>query len=211
MAGESVNQRGRFITVEGIEGVGKSTNLGFVAGELRKAGHKVIETREPGGTALGEKIRELLLGPGAQITPLTELLLMFAARAAHLDEVIRPALCSGKWVVCDRFTDASHAYQGGGRGLPAATIDTLATMVQGELRPDLTLLLDVPLDVSARRQAGRGPRDRFERESGEFFLRVRQVYLDLAAREPARIRMIDASRPLADVQADIRHALGSLA
>lgn len=210
MAGDSVNQRGRFITVEGIEGVGKSTNLGFVSGELRKAGLTVVETREPGGTSLGERIRELLLAPGTQINPLCELLLMFAARSAHLDEVIRPALSSGKWVVCDRFTDATHAYQGGGRGLPAGTIDTLAALVQEELRPDLTLLLDVPLDVSTRRQVVRGERDRFEREPGEFFLRVRQAYLDLAAREPARIRVIDASRPLAEVQSDIRLALGSL-
>jgi dTMP kinase len=210
VVGNTVSQRGRFITVEGIEGVGKSTNLGFISGELRRAGHAVVETREPGGTSLGERVRELLLSPAMRIAPLPELLLMFAARAAHLDEVIRPALSSGKWVVCDRFTDASHAYQGGGRGLPACTIDTLATVVQGELRPDLTLLLDVPLDVSAARQAGRGQRDRFEQESVEFFKRVRQAYLDLAARDTARIRLIDASRPLDAVQADIRLALRSL-
>jgi len=208
--GNTVSQRGRFITVEGIEGVGKSTNLGFVSSELRRAGHTVVETREPGGTPLGERIRELLLTPESRIAPMTELLLMFAARAAHLEEIIRPALSSGKWVVCDRFTDASHAYQGGGRGLPAHTIDTLATVVQGELRPDLTLLLDVPLDVSAARQAGRGQRDRFEQESAEFFQRVRQAYLDLATRDSGRIRVIDASRPLATVQADIRRALGSV-
>jgi dTMP kinase len=208
--GETVSQRGRFITVEGIEGVGKSTNLGFISSELRRAGHAVVETREPGGTALGERVRELLLSPATRMAPLTELLLMFAARAAHLDEVIRPALSSGKWVVCDRFTDASHAYQGGGRGLSAHTIDALAAVVQGELRPDLTLLLDVPLEVSAQRQAGRGKRDRFERESGEFFERVRQAYLDLAARDPARIRLIDASRPLVAVQADIHLALRDL-
>lgn len=201
---------GRFITVEGIEGVGKSTNLGFVANELRRAGHAVVETREPGGTSLGERIRDLLLGPETRITPLTELLLMFAARATHLDEVIRPALSSGKWVVCDRFTDASYAYQGGGRGLPATTINALATVVQGDLRPDLTLLLDAPLQVSAERQAGRGRRDRFEQETTEFFQRVRQAYLDLAARDPARIRLIDAGRPLADVQEDIRRVLAEL-
>lgn len=201
---------GRFITVEGIEGVGKSTNLGFVANELRRAGHAVVETREPGGTSLGERIRDLLLGPETRITPLTELLLMFAARATHLDEVIRPALSSGKWVVCDRFTDASYAYQGGGRGLPATTINALATVVQGDLRPDLTLLLDAPLQVSAERQAGRGRRDRFEQETTEFFQRVRQAYLDLAARDPARIRLIDAGRPLADVQEDIRRTLTEL-
>ena len=202
--------RGRFITVEGIEGVGKSTNLSFVANELRRAGHAVVESREPGGTPLGEKIRELLLGPETRIAPLTELLLMFAARATHLDEVIRPALGSGKWVVCDRFTDASHAYQGGGRGLPAATIDTLATLVQGDLRPDLTLLLDAPLEVAQERQAGRGHRDRFEQESAVFFGRVRKVYLDIATRDPGRVRLIDAARPLAEVQEDIRRALGEL-
>ena len=206
----TTTSRGRFITVEGIEGVGKSTNLSFVANELRRAGHAVVESREPGGTPLGERVRELLLSPETRIAPLTELLLMFAARAAHLDEVIRPALGSGKWVVCDRFTDASHAYQGGGRGLPAATIDTLATLVQGDLRPDLTLLLDAPLKVAQERQAGRGHRDRFEQESVEFFGRVRKVYLDLAARDPGRVRLIDAARPLGEVQEDIRRALGEL-
>lgn len=203
-------ERGRFITVEGIEGVGKSTNLGFVANELRRAGHAVIETREPGGTALGERIRELLLSPDSRITPLSELLLVFAARAAHIEEVIKPALSSGKWVVCDRFTDASHAYQGGGRGLPADAIDALARVVQGELRPDLTLLLDAPLAISAERQAGRGQRDRFEQESAEFFRRVRQAYLDLAARETGRIRLINAARPLGEVQEDIRRALAAV-
>jgi dTMP kinase len=203
-------ERGRFITVEGIEGVGKSTNLGFVASELRRAGRAVLETREPGGTALGERIRELLLSPDSRIEPLTELLLMFAARAAHIDEVIRPALSSGQWVVCDRFTDASHAYQGGGRGLPAGIIDTLAGIVQGDLSPDLTLLLDAPLAVSAERQSGRGMRDRFEQESGEFYARVRQAYLDRAARDPGRIRLINAARPLGEVQDDIRQALVAL-
>ncbi len=204
------NAVGRFITVEGIEGVGKSTNLSFVANELRRAGHAVVESREPGGTALGERIRDLLLSPDTRIAPLTELLLMFAARAAHLEEVIRPALLSGKWVVCDRFTDASHAYQGGGRGLPAATIDTLASLVQGDLRPDLTLLLDAPLKVAEERQAGRGHRDRFEQESLAFFSRVQKAYLDLAAREPGRVRLIDAGRPLAAVQEEIRRVLAEL-
>ncbi len=204
------NAVGRFITVEGIEGVGKSTNLSFVANELRRAGHAVVESREPGGTALGERIRDLLLVPDTRIAPLTELLLMFAARAAHLEEVIRPALLSGKWVVCDRFTDASHAYQGGGRGLPAATIDTLASLVQGDLRPDLTLLLDAPLKVAEERQAGRGHRDRFEQESLAFFSRVQKAYLDLAAREPDRVRLIDADRPLAAVQEEIRRVLAEL-
>ena len=206
----STTARGRFITVEGIEGVGKSTNLRFVANELRRAGHAVVESREPGGTPLGERIRELLLSPDTRIAPLTEALLMFAARSTHLDEVIKPALNSGKWVVCDRFTDASHAYQGGGRGLAAATIETLAALVQGHLRPDLTLLLDAPLKVSQERQAGRRHRDRFEQESAEFFGRVRSAYLDLAARDAARVRLIDAARPLADVQEDIRRALAEI-
>jgi len=202
--------RGRFITVEGIEGVGKSTNLGFVANELRRAGHAVVETREPGGTGLGERIRDLLLSPDSRMAPLAELLLVFAARAAHINDVIRPALASGKWVVCDRFTDASYAYQGGGRGLPAGTIDVLAGVVQGDLQPDLTLLLDAPLAISAERQATRERRDRFEQESAEFFGRVRKAYLDLAARAPGRIRLIDAARPLADVQEDIQRALRDL-
>lgn len=201
---------GRFITVEGIEGVGKSTNIGFVANELRRAGHAVIETREPGGTSLGERVRDLLLSPETRIEPLTELLLMFAARAAHLDEVIRPALRSGKWVVCDRFTDASHAYQGAGRGLPAASIDTLATLVQGDLQPDLTLLLDAPLSISTERQAGRVQRDRFEQEPGDFFQRVREAYLAIAAADPKRVRVIDASRPLPVVQDELRHVLAEL-
>jgi dTMP kinase len=206
----SSTERGRFITVEGIEGVGKSTNCGFVANELRRAGLAVVETREPGGTALGERIRDLLLSPATRIEPLAELLLMFAARSAHIRDVIRPALEGGKWVVCDRFTDASRAYQGGGRGLPSATVEALAGIVQGDLRPDLTLLLDAPLEVSAGRQAGRGAPDRFERESGEFFQRVREAYLQVAAREPGRVRLIDAARPLGPVQADIRAALTAL-
>ena len=202
---------GLFITVEGIEGVGKSTNLSFVANELRRAGHAVVETREPGGTSLGERIRELLLSPETRIGPLTELLLMFAARATHLEEVIRPALSSGKWVVCDRFTDASHAYQGGGRGLPASTIDALAALVQGELRPNLTLLLDAPIKIAAERQAGRRHRDRFEQEPAEFFGRVREAYLRLAASNPDRVRLIDAGRTLPEVQEDIRRALAEIA
>lgn len=206
----STKSAGLFITVEGIEGVGKSTNLSFVANELRRAGHAVVETREPGGTSLGERIRELLLSPETRIGPLTELLLMFAARATHLEEVIKPALSSGKWVVCDRFTDASHAYQGGGRGLPASTIDALAALVQGDLRPDLTLLLDAPLKIAAERQAGRGHRDRFEQEPAEFFGRVREAYLRLAASNPDRVRLIDAGRTLPEVQEDIRRSLAEI-
>jgi dTMP kinase len=198
---------GRLITVEGIEGVGKSTNLAFVAAEVQRAGHEVVLTREPGGTPLGERIRELLLQPGGEILPMAELLLMFAARAAHVETVILPALQSGRWVVCDRFTDASHAYQGGGRGIPGATIDALDQLVTAGLRPDLSLLLDVPLEVSAERQAGRSDRDRFEREASPFFSRVRTRYLELAKAQPGRIRVINAARSLPEVQADIRRAL----
>ncbi|MEZ5566401.1 MAG: dTMP kinase [Gammaproteobacteria bacterium] len=201
---------GRFITVEGIEGVGKSTNLGFIAAELRRAGHDVVATREPGGTPFGESVRDLLLNPDHPIAPVPELLLMFAARATHIDEVIRPALTSGQWVVCDRFTDASRAYQGGGRGLPASSIETLATLVQGTLKPDHTLLLDAPVAVSTDRQASRAHHDRFERESSLFFERVRNTYLEIAAQEPRRVRVVDASQPLDAVQADIRRWLAEL-
>lgn len=203
----AVRPSGRFITVEGIEGVGKSTNLAFIAEQLRRAGHSVLLTREPGGTPLGEGIRELLLQPEGQIVPMAELLLMFAARAAHIETVILPALQSGCWVVCDRFTDASYAYQGGGRGIPHAAIETLDRLVTGGLRADLTLLLDVSLEVSASRQASRTGRDRFEREASPFFHRVRASYLALATAEPERIRLIDAARPLSEVQADISRAL----
>jgi len=198
---------GQLITVEGIEGVGKSTNLAFVAEELQRAGHEVLLTREPGGTALGEKIRELLLQPDGEIVPMAELLLMYAARAAHVETVILPALQSGHWVVCDRFTDATHAYQGGGRGISRDTIDALDHLVTGGLRADLTLLLDVSLEVSASRQSGRAERDRFEREANPFFARVRARYLELAKEYPERIRLIDAARPLPAVKMEISRAL----
>ncbi len=201
---------GRFLTVEGVEGVGKSTNISFVADELRRAGLTVLQTREPGGTALGEQIRHLLLEPAQEVAPLPELLLMFAARSAHVDTVIRPALVAGTWVVCDRFSDASFAYQGGGRGLAAATIDRLVEIVHGDLQPDLTLLLDAPPSVTDARQAARSHRDRFERESDAFFSRVRATYLDRAKTEPRRLHVIDASQPLAGVQAAIREALKGL-
>jgi dTMP kinase len=198
---------GRLITVEGIEGVGKSTNLAFVAEELRRAGHEVLLTREPGGTPLGEKIRELLLQPDSEIVPMAELLLMYAARTAHLETVVLPALRSGRWVICDRFTDASHAYQGGGRGISRDTIEALDHLVTGGLRADLTLLLDVSLEVSVSRQSGRAERDRFEREAGQFFSRVRERYLELAKEYPERIQVINAARSLPEVQAEISRAL----
>lgn len=203
---------GLFITVEGIEGVGKSTNMDFIAGHLRTAGHKVTVTREPGGTPLAEKIRRLILEtPGEELSDLGELLLMFAARAEHLHTLIRPALERGEIVLCDRFTDATFAYQGGGRELDTALIGRLQDMVQNELRPDLTVLLDVSLEVSAARVAGRGEAaDRFEQEREQFFGRVRQAYLDIAAAEPERVKVIDASRSLSSVQADIARELDQI-
>lgn len=201
--------QGSFITLEGGEGVGKSTNLEFVRAHLVAAGKPARMTREPGGTALGERIRGLLLDRGETgMAADTELLLMFAARAQHLAQVIRPTLEKGEWVVCDRFTDATYAYQGGGRGVAAARIRLLEQWVQDTLRPDLTLLLDAPVDVGRGRMGARGGEaDRFEREKRAFFERVRTCYLQLARAEPARYRVIDAARPLAEVQAQLRDAL----
>jgi dTMP kinase len=200
--------RGRFITLEGIEGVGKSTNLAFVADYLRRAGKTVIITREPGGVPVAERIREVLLAAGREpLPPLSELLLMFAARAAHLVQLIRPELERGHWVVCDRFTDASYAYQGAGRGVPEQAIADLETLVQGDLRPDLTLLLDAAWDATLSRRDHRGVRDRFEGEGQEFFRRVRAGYLARAQADRLRMKVIDASRPVDSVQADIVAAL----
>ena len=191
--------RGRFITMEGTEGVGKSTNLKFVSERLETAGIDVVVTREPGGTPLAESIRELLLEVRDEtMDTMTELLLVFAARAQHIEQVIEPALAAGSWVICDRFTDASFAYQGGGRGVSEATIAALEQLVQGDLRPDLTLYLDVPIEVAAARIAGRD-HDRFEREQGPFFQSVRNAYL-ARAREHDRIRVVDASVELGAVQ-----------
>ncbi len=198
--------QGRFITLEGGEGTGKSTNLAYVAALVQAAGHEVAVTREPGGTPLGERIREVLLAPEIEVVPLAELLLMFAARAAHIEAVIRPALASGRWVVSDRFTDSSYAYQSWGRGLPAAAVAQLEELVQQELRPDLTLLLEVPAEVALARQQARGGADRFEREERRFFERVRQGYREIARCAPDRVRLIDAGGPVEDVQVEIaRH------
>ena len=200
--------KGRFITLEGIEGVGKSTNLEFVAECCRAAGHTVVTTREPGGTPAAEAIREFILSrPRAELSDLAELLLMFAARTEHLSGLIQPALAAGKTVICDRFSDASFAYQGGGRGLPEASIVALRDLVQGDLRPDLTLLLDAPLEISARRMAERDVQDRFEQEQLEFFERVRAGYRKIAAAEPERVKIIDASRSLEQVQENISQLL----
>jgi dTMP kinase len=200
--------KGRFITIEGTEGVGKTTNIEFIHKLLGEAGREVVLTREPGGTPIGEDIRELLLGHKHDgMSDDTELLLMFAARAEHLDKVIRPAIAAGKDVLCDRFTDATYAYQGGGRGIAVEHIAVLENWVQGELRPDLTLLLDVPVAVGLERAGKRSAPDRFEKEKHEFFERVRAMYLQRAQAEPRRYRIIDASQPLDDVQSQIRTAL----
>jgi dTMP kinase len=199
---------GRFITIEGIEGVGKSTNVSFIADYFTGRGEVVQVTREPGGTAIAERIRNLILEtPGDGLSNTAELLLMFAARAEHLAKLIRPALERGETVICDRFTDATFAYQGSGRGLEKGVIAALQDIVQGELRPDLTILLDAPPTVSAERIAGRGWRDRFEQEQAEFFARVRAGYLEIAATDADRVTVVDASQPLEAVQAAIREAL----
>jgi dTMP kinase len=192
--------QGRFITMEGGEGAGKSTMMGRVADWLEDAGHRVIRTREPGGTELAEKLREILLDRNnISLSGQVELLLMFAARAQHLDELIRPALARGDWVLCDRFTDATWAYQGGGRGLPHGEIEILEALVHGDLQPDLTLLLDLPVEEGLRRVAERGQADRFEQEPHVFFERVRNEYLDRAAAAPERFAVIDASRKIEKV------------
>lgn len=203
--------QGRFITLEGGEGVGKSTNLNFVRQLLEQRGIRVVMTREPGGTPLAEKIRNLLLAPDQEtITPSAELLLVFAARAQHVRHVIVPALQRGDWVLSDRFTDATYAYQGGGRQMDVQAIAWLEHLVLGDLRPDLTLLLDAPVEIGMRRAKHRGDLDRFESEALAFFERVRQAYRQRAESEPARYRLIDAAQPLPDVQRCIERALQTL-
>lgn len=200
----------KFITLEGGEGVGKTTNLPFIENYLLERNIGFVRTREPGGTPLGESIRDLLLGANNTMVPQAELLLVFAARAQHVRQVIRPALESGLWVVCDRFTDASYAYQGGGRGLDTAPIEFLEHWAQAGLQPDLTLLFDAPPDIGLARAKSRGPADRFEAESLAFFTRVRLAYLDRAARFPGRVKRIDAARALPEVQAGIARHLDAL-
>lgn len=200
--------RGRFITLEGIEGVGKSTNAAFVAEQLKARGHSVILTREPGGTDLAEGIRSLLLH-GEDVPPSAELLMMFAARASHLESVIKPALDRGQWVVCDRFTDASYAYQGGGRKLPLEWIATLESWVQGSLRPDLVIVLDATVEVAlTRAKARRNTADRFEKEEADFYRRVRDVYL-ARAQAPNYIT-VDASKPLDVVRQTLNLAIDTI-
>lgn len=201
-------KRGKFITLEGGEGVGKTTNLRFIEHYLQQHDISVTVTREPGGTALAEKIRQLVLDTDSEsIAETTELLLMFAARAQHIQHVIEPALAQGHWVLCDRFTDATYAYQGGGRNVSIATIALLEQLVQGDLRPDLTLLLDAPIEVGMERAQKRGTFDRFEAEKISFFTRVRDMYLARATQQPARIKVIQANQPLDNVQAEIIEVL----
>lgn len=203
---------GRFVTFEGVEGAGKSTQLRRAASWLRARGLEVVETREPGGTPLAESVRNLLLAPRTEaVPPMAELLLMFAARSIHLGNLIRPALERGAWVLCDRFTDASYAYQGGGRGLDMDVISALEQAVQGSLRPDLTLLFDLPAQVGLSRARKRQPAaDRFEQEAIQFFEKVRNVYLARAAADPARFRVLDAGGTEAEVSTRLEEALSGL-
>ncbi|MHB8915776.1 MAG: dTMP kinase [Thiobacillus sp.] len=200
--------RGKFITLEGVDGAGKSTHLDFVANWVRERGHEVLVTREPGGTPLGEALRPILLHHDMDAD--TELLLMFAARQAHLSQLILPSLTRGAWVVSDRFTDASYAYQCGGRGLDAARVAALEAWVQQGLQPDLTLVFDVSADVAATRRGAARAADRFELEADDFFERVRAAYLARAAAEPGRIRVVDASPGISQIQQSLIPALAAL-
>ncbi|PTQ69508.1 dTMP kinase [Pseudomonas sp. GV071] len=202
---------GLFITLEGPEGAGKSTNREYLAEHLRAQGLDVVLSREPGGTPLAERIRELLLAPSDEAMAAdTELLLVFAARAQHLAQVIRPALARGAVVLCDRFTDATYAYQGGGRGLSQERIAALEAFVQGELRPDLTLIFDLPVEVGLARASARGRLDRFEQEGRAFFDAVRHTYLQRAAAEPQRYRVVNAAKTLNEVQVALAGLLPEL-
>lgn len=205
--------QGLFITLEGIEGAGKSTVARWVREWLDRRAIRVTLTREPGGTALAERVRQVVLERGEErLSPVTETLLMFAARGIHVDNLIRPALARGDWVVCDRFTDATLAYQGGGRGIDPSWIESLASLVQAGLRPDCTLLLDLPVPQGLERARSRhaAATDRFEAEAQAFFERVRAAYLELASREPKRIRVIDASVPLEAVERQVAAVLEQL-
>lgn len=202
---------GVFITVEGVEGVGKSTHLAGIEAQLRNAGKSVVMTREPGGTPFAERVRELLLAPREEkVTPDAELLLMFAARVAHLEELVLPGIRQGDWVVSDRFTDATYAYQGGGRKLDLDRIAELEHWVQKDFRPHATLLLDAPVEIGLARARERGDADRFEQEAVDFFERVRAVYLDRAADEPDRFIVIDAAQDLELVRQAVAEAIAQL-
>lgn len=204
-------RRGLFITLEGIEGAGKSSQIEPLKGLLESNGLEVVTTREPGGSPVAEHIRGLLLDrANAGMSPTAELLLVFAARAEHLERVILPALKAGAWVICDRFTDATYAYQGGGRGLDHGRISVLEDLVQGDLRPDLTLVFDLPPEIGLSRARGRGEADRFESEHVRFFDSARAVYLDRARANPERYRVLDATLPMAEVTKQIRDAARAL-
>lgn len=197
-------KQGRFITLEGIEGVGKSTQMQRLVDRLEASGKTVLQTREPGGTPIAEQIRSIVLGHSDEPMPAAaELLLMFAARAVLVDNVIRPALEQGTWVVSDRFVDASRAYQGGGRGIPTDRIEWLADWVLGDIEPDATILLDAPVDTGMARTSSRGQPDRLDSEQAGFYSRVRSTYLDLAERYPERFHVIDASGSIAEVASAI--------
>lgn len=200
---------GKFISLEGVDGAGKSTHLDYLAQALRDRGRQVVLTREPGGTELGERLRELLLHRGA-MHPDTEALLMFAARKEHVEQVIKPALARGDWVISDRFTDASYAYQCGGRGIAHDRLQELENWVLQGFRPDLTLIFDVPPEVAAERRGQARAADRFEQEARDFFQRVRDAYLDRARQEPARIRVINADRSIADIRQELAVLLEGL-
>ncbi|MGB5563249.1 MAG: dTMP kinase [Sedimenticolaceae bacterium] len=197
-----------FVTVEGIEGAGKTTCLDLIEQSIRRHGHRLLVTREPGGTPIGEDLRKLLLGHRHEgMADDTELLLMFAARAEHLSARIEPALAAGSWVLCDRFTDATYAYQGYGRGVDLGRIATLESWVQGDRRPDLTLIMDLPVELGLERAGRRSTPDRFESQALEFFQRVREGYLALAAAAPERFRVIDAARSFSEVSQQVAGVL----
>jgi dTMP kinase len=202
--------RGKFITIEGTEGVGKTTNIEYIKQWLENNGISYVNTREPGGTPFAEEIRQVLLANREEnVCSKAELLMMFAGRAQHIDQVIEPQLAQGNWVLCDRFTDATYAYQGAGREMGNDVIERLEAMVQGDMRPDLTLVLDVPVELGLKRAVKRSEPDRFEREKADFFNRVRQAYLSMATNSPQRYKIIDASRTLEQVQTQIATTLDS--
>lgn len=200
--------RGKFITFEGLDGAGKSTHIEAVVDFLRRRGRTVVSTREPGGTPLGEKLRSIVLSEAMDLE--TETLLMFAGRREHLAKVIEPALARGDWVVCDRFTDATYAYQGGGRGVDRQRILALEDWVHGNLQPDLTILFDVPLEVAQARMAGSRHLDRFEREKADFHERVRQSYLERARAHSGRIHVVDASRAITEIRAMVEDIVATI-
>jgi len=200
--------RGKFITLEGMDGAGKSTHIPSIIQLLESRGLEVVSTREPGGTTLGEKLRELLLSEAMH--PETETLLMFAARREHIANVIEPALARGAWVLSDRFTDATYAYQSGGRGVSAEKVIALEQWVQGDLQPDATLLFDVPVEVSVSRLASARMPDKFERESAEFFTKIRNAYLQRASENPSRFRVINSNQALEAVQANVKEIVMAL-